>query len=157
MVKFGDFKAQDLCQEFDLNKKFDYVTCFEVVEHIGHKNIDVFLQNLARHCDENTQIYLSTPNYDERVGAADNHIINGEIGEWKHEELVKKLEEYFVIEKKYGTFASIRDYKDLMNDWQKEMFENLKEYYDTNILACLMAPFFPEQARNCLYVMKIKK
>lgn len=160
-LDFAEFRQEDLCAEgLDLGETFDVVTCFEVMEHIGHKNADVFLDNLAYHCNENTTIYLSTPNYDPKVGAAENHMLgkNGdEVGEWDHFELQEKLSEFFTIEKKYGTFASIKDYKEDLHDWQIPMFEELRKYYDTNVLAVLMAPVIPpEHARNCLWVMKVK-
>ena len=41
-----------------------------------------------------------------------------------------------------------------MNDWQKNMFEELGKYYDTNLMSVLMAPMFPEQSRNCLWVLR---
>ena len=100
---------------------------------------------------------ISTPWYDERVGAAKNHIIDGEIGEFTYEELKVLLEKYFTIEKTYGTFASMRDYKPHMNDWQTQMFNSLKEYYDVNLLSNLMAPLFPEHSRNCLWRCKLKQ
>lgn len=158
-VDFADFYAKDLCKPFDLNEKFDIVTCFEVIEHIGHENADAFLQNMVKHCRKDTKIFLSTPNFDPTVGAAENHILGPqrEIGEWDHKELEAKLSQYFTIEKKYGTFASIRDYEYLLNDWQKKMYDTLKEYYDVNLLSCLMAPMFPEQSRNTLWVLKIKE
>lgn len=154
----ADFMVQDLCAEFDLNEKFDIITSFEVIEHIGHANIDIFLQNIVRHCKKDTIILISTPNYDPSVGAAENHILgpSREIGEWKHEELQKKLEEYFVVENKYGTFASIRDYKHKLNDWQKKMYDTLSEYYDVNLMSVIMAPMFPEDARNTLWELRVK-
>lgn len=155
-LDFAEFRQADLCAELDLGETFDIITCFEVIEHIGHANADAFLDNIAFHCNENTVVYLSTPNYDPKVGAAKNHIIDGEIGEWDHKELEAKLSEYFTIEKKYGTFASIKDYKPLLNDWQKKMFEELRAYYDTNMLSVIMAPFFPDAARNTLWVLKAK-
>ncbi len=158
-LEFAEFRAQDLCKDFDLNETFDIIASFEVIEHIGHKNADVFLRNIQRHCNENTTVFLSTPNYDPRVGAANNHLLGPEkeIGEWDHFELQEKLSQYFTIEKKYGTFASIRDYKDKLNDWQKKMFDALSDYYDTNLLAVIMAPFFPENSRNTLWVLKTKE
>ena len=161
-LDFAEFKQVDLCQpELDLGQTFDIITCFEVMEHIGHANADIFLDNIAYHCDENTRVYLSTPNYDPNVGAAENHMLgkNGdEVGEWDHFELAEKLEEFFIIEEKYGTFASIKDYKADLHDWQIPMFEALKKYYDTNLLAVMMAPVIPpEHARNCIWVLKVKE
>ena len=161
-LDFAEFKQVDLCQpELDLGQTFDIITCFEVMEHIGHANADAFLDNIAYHCDENTRVYLSTPNYDPNVGAAENHMLgkNGdEVGEWDHFELAEKLEEFFTIEEKYGTFASIKDYKADLHDWQIPMFEALKKYYDTNLLAVMMAPVIPpEHARNCIWVLKVKE
>ena len=156
-LDFAQFETFDLCSsDLDLKTKFDVITCFEVIEHIGHSNAEVFLNNIKKHCDDNTKVYLSTPNFDESVGAAKNHSINNEIGEWKHEELQKILEKYFTIEKKFGTFASIKDYKHLLNEWQKKMFDELSAYYDTNLLSCLMAPMFPEHSRNTLWVLRRK-
>ena len=161
-LDFADFKQADLCQpELDLGQTFDIITCFEVIEHIGHKNADTFLDNIAYHCNSNTTIFLSTPNYDPQVGAAENHMLGKdgtEVGEWDHFELQDKLSEFFTIEKKYGTFASIKDYKEDLVGWRKEAFDELKKYYDTNLLANMMAPMIPaEHARNCLWVLKVKE
>ena len=162
-LDFAEFRQADLCQdELDLGQTFDIITCFEVMEHIGHENADAFLDNIAYHCDKNTRVYLSTPNYDPRVGAANNHMLGSgpdkEVGEWDHFELQDKLSEYFDIEAKYGTFASMRDYKEDLDGWKKEMFEALKEYYDVNLIANIMAPLVPaEHARNCLWVLKVKE
>lgn len=161
MCDWASFKAADLCQpELDLGQQFDIITCFEVMEHIGHENADTFLDNIAFHCHKNTRVYLSTPNYDPNVGAANNHLLgpNKEIGEWDHFELQKKLEEFFIVERKFGTFASQKDYKPVFNEWQKEAFNALKEYYDSNLISVIMAPMMPaEYARNCLWVLRVKE
>ena len=162
-LDFAEFRQADLCQdELDLGQTFDIITCFEVIEHIGHENADNFLDNIAYHCNDNTIVYLSTPNYDPKVGAANNHMLGPEgakeVGEWDHYELQEKLSEYFVIEKKYGTFASIKDYKEDLIGWKKEAFEELRKYYDSNLLSNMMAPMIPaEHARNCLWVLKAKQ
>lgn len=160
-LDFAEFRQCDLCQdELDLGQTFDIITCFEVMEHIGHDNADAFLDNIAFHCNENTRVYLSTPNYDPKVGAANNHLLgpDKEVGEWDHFELQDKLSEYFDIEAKYGTFASMKDYKEDLTGWKKEMFEALKDYYDVNLISNIMAPLVPaEHARNCLWVLKVKE
>jgi cyclopropane fatty-acyl-phospholipid synthase-like methyltransferase len=158
-LDFATFKQADLCQDINLGEKFEIITCFEVFEHIGHANADAFLKNIWNHCNEGTTVYFSTPNYDPKVGAAENHILGDEreIGEWDHFELQAELEKFFTVEKKYGTFASMRDYKDELNEWQKPMFEALKEYYDTNLVANIMAPLVDaSKARNCLWVLRPK-
>ena len=43
-----------------------------------------------------------------------------------------------------------------MNAWQKEMLKALEQYYDSNLIANIMAPMFPDMARNTLWVMKRK-
>ena len=35
-LDFAHFQQADLCDEIDLGKTFDIITCFEVIEHIGH-------------------------------------------------------------------------------------------------------------------------
>jgi SAM-dependent methyltransferase len=160
-LDFAEFRQCDLCQdELDLGQTFDIITCFEVIEHIGHENADAFLDNIAFHCGPETRVYLSTPNYDPQVGAANNHLLgpDKEVGEWDHFELQKKLEEFFIIENKFGTFASMRDYKKDLVGWRKDMFDALHEYYDSNLIANIMAPLVPaEHARNCLWVLRVRE
>lgn len=142
----------------------DKVCSFEVIEHIGKQNAPAFLEHFKQCGKKNAKFYLSTPNHDEKVGAAGNHTYDSGDGrgvavqEFFHEELEELiLDAGFDIIKKYGTFASITHYKKLLNPWQTEMFNALKDYYDTNLLANIMAPFFPEQARNCLWVLKKRR
>lgn len=160
-LDFARFQQADLCDpNLDLGQTFDIITCFEVMEHIGHANADQFLDNIAYHCNKDTIVLLSTPNYDPQVGAANNHLLgpNKEVGEWDHFELQAELEKYFVIERKYGTFASIKDYKADLVGWRKDMFDALSEYYDTNMLAVMMAPVMDaSKARNCLWQLRVKE
>lgn len=139
----------------------DVVCSFEVMEHVGKQNAQKFLKNFMDCGKQDAVYYLSTPNYDENVGAAGNHTYDSgdsrgvDIQEHTHKEIEDHIiQAGFKIVKKYGTFASIRDYKHLLNDWQTQMFEYLREYYDTNVLSNIMAPFFPEQSRNTLWVLK---
>jgi 2-polyprenyl-3-methyl-5-hydroxy-6-metoxy-1,4-benzoquinol methylase len=156
-VDWISFFQHDLVKdEFDYGNEFDIITSFEVIEHIGKENANKFLENIKKHCNENTIILLSTPNYNENVGAAKNHIINEQICEFEHDELQEILEKYFIVKEKYGTFASQRDYKPAMNEWQEKMFEHLSKYYDSNLISNLMAPLFPEDSRNCMWILKLK-
>jgi cyclopropane fatty-acyl-phospholipid synthase-like methyltransferase len=163
-VEWAEFYADDLIFPTLDYKQYqaDKVCSFEVAEHVGKQNIDLFLTNMRDCGNENATYYISTPNYDEQVGAAGNHTYDSGDGrgvaihEFAHAELQGHIEKYFTIEKKFGTFASITHYKHLLNDWQVQMFEALKAYYDSNMLSVIMAPFFPEQSRNTLWVLKRK-
>ena len=166
-LDWAEFYVEDLVNpqnNFDFNNvKADKVCSFEVIEHVGKQNGLKFLLNMKKCGKDNAKFYLSTPNYDEKVGAAGNHTYDSgdergiDIQEFSHVELESLiLEAGFEIIKKYGTFASIRDYKPLMNDWQIKMFEGLKDYFDANLLSNIMAPFFPEQSRNTLWILKNK-
>lgn len=163
-VPWAKFYAVDLVKpSIDLSQfNGDKVCCFEVLEHVGKQNADVFLENFKACGNNNATYYLSTPNFDPEVGAAANHTFDAgdergyDVQEFGHFELEQILSKHFDIVKKFGTFASMKDYKYLMNSWQKEMFNALKEYYDSNLMSVIMAPFFPENARNTLWVLKRK-
>jgi 2-polyprenyl-3-methyl-5-hydroxy-6-metoxy-1,4-benzoquinol methylase len=165
-VPWIHFFQKDLCDVSGLEEfsqiQADRVASFEVIEHIGKQNAPNFLK-LFKSCGrKGATYYLSTPNYDERVGAAGNHTFDSGDGrghavqEFTNQELGDLISEAgFEVVKKYGTFASIRDYKDLLSDAQLELFNNLREYYDTNLVSVIMAPMFPEQSRNCLWILKV--
>jgi len=140
---------------------WDLIASFEVAEHIGKNNITRYFQQAKSLMVDKTKFLLSTPNYDEKVGAAGNHTYDSRDGrgkavqEFDHNELEEEiLENGFTIEQKFGTFASQTHYKHLMNDWQKNMFKELNKYYDTNLMSVLMAPMFPKESRNCLWILR---
>lgn len=156
-LNWANFKQCDLTKNnFNYGNDWDIICSFEVIEHIGKNNINQFLKNLYLHCNKNTIILLSTPCYDEKVEAAENHIINGEICELTYEEMFSILKQNnFNIINKWGTFASIKDYENKLNDWQQNFYNFAKEYFDVTILSNLMAPMFPENSRNVLWECQI--
>jgi len=164
-VDWAEFLCDDLIfpkldyKQFNANR----VCSFEVMEHVGKQNADLFLQNLRDCGSEDATYYVSTPNFDENVGAAGNHTYDSgdcrgvDVQEFGHLELQELFLKYFDIDEYFGTFASIRDYKPLMNDWQLKMFNAISQYYDSNLVSNIMAPLFPAQSRNTLWVLKRKK
>lgn len=163
-VDWAHFYVADLVKDYMDFSMFngDKVCAFEVIEHVGKQNAHAFLENFKTCGKTDATYYLSTPNFDASVGAAGNHTYDSgdgrgvDVQEFTHTELETILSQHFDIVKKFGTFASMRDYKPLMNEWQTEMFNALKEYYDTNLIANIMAPMFPDAARNTLWVLKRK-
>lgn len=156
-VPWVEFKVNDLVLDvFNYGQDWKFIISFEVIEHLGKQNGSRYLQNIKKHMSQDTILLLSTPCYDANVGAAQNHMINGEVGEYTYDELKFMLEDNFEIINNYGTFASQKDYINRMNEWQQKMFDKLSEYYDSNLLSNIMAPLFPEHSRNCLWVCKLK-
>lgn len=131
-------------------KAYDVITSFEVLEHVEAEHAFRMMTKMRSLLAKNGRCFLSTPCYDPKVGAADNHV--NEMSHLGFKALIVLAG--FEIESVWGTFASQRDYKQLMTAGQREVFEKLSDYYDSGVLACFMAPMFPEQARNCIWQLK---
>ena len=129
--------------------QYGYSVCFEVLEHVEPLKAIEILQHIPKFLRRKSISWFSTPCWDEKVGAANNHV-----NEMTYEAFGSLLEEMgYKILNKWGTFASIKDYKhELLKyiDWNI-MFTKLSGYYDTNYLATIFAPMFPAQSRNCLW------
>lgn len=123
------------------------VVMFEVLEHMEKEDgIKVLTHIRDNIIDKGTVFFMSTPCYDG-FNKADNHVY-----EWTYKELFDQLIDLkFTIEDAWGTFASMKDYKDKLDVHQKAVYTKLSEYFDTNVLACIFAPIFPEYSRNCLW------
>jgi 2-polyprenyl-3-methyl-5-hydroxy-6-metoxy-1,4-benzoquinol methylase len=139
------------------------ITCFEVLEHVepAHARMMVRrMREIAALHEKGCDIFISTPNWDPKVGAADNHV-----NEMKYEAIGYLLEsEGLSIENVYGTFASQKDYK--LRDWDgadvdgntatlQALWDALGEYYDSNYLSTIFAPLFPDKARNALWHCRV--
>lgn len=150
-VGWAEFAVHDSVLEPLPAGPWDFVVCFEVLEHVGHHNARRMLDNLCRACGDETVVFVSTPCYDERVGAADNHIVAGEVGEFTFEEMRAELVKRFDVETVWGTFASQRDIQPRLSAAELHVYERLKWYYDTSTLSVLFAPLHPEASRNCIW------
>lgn len=129
--------------------QYGYSVCFEVLEHVEPLKAIEILQHLPKFLKRSSVSWFSTPCWDEKVGAAANHV-----NEMTYEAFGSLLEEMgYKILNKWGTFASLKDYKHklLHNlDWNI-LFTKLSGYYDVNYLSTVFAPMFPEHSRNCLW------
>jgi len=133
--------------------KFDIIVCFEVLEHMPPQNVLSTLHSFKKLVkDENSLIFISTPNYNQKVGAASNHP-----NEMSYELMIRIFNLVGLrLESIYGTFASIKDYESKLNSYDHELFEKLRQYYDTNYLATIFAPLYPKESRNIMYVLDVK-
>lgn len=131
------------------------ITFFEVFEHIepAHGR-NMLVQVLKLLVAGGGTLFMSTPCYNKQVGAADNHV-----SETTYQALGALLEDLgFAIIGKWGTFASQKDYKDQFlkdyGDQGRDIWAKLTEYYDSNYLATVLAPLYPEHSRNVLWQLK---
>lgn len=138
------------------------ITCFEVLEHVEPAHARRMLERMhelmetARAAGKDCTTFISTPCWDAQVGEADNHV-----SEIKRDALGAVIEDLGMkIVGNWGTFASQRDYKAELakqyGDVGQIMFAKLSTYYDSNYVATLFAPLFPEHSRNNLWELKAR-
>lgn len=140
----------DVCEYKQFGHKFGLITCFEVLEHVEPQHSFRILETIRNQLAEDGTAFISTPCYDPGTGAAANHV-----NEMSFAALYYMIDRSgFEIVNAYGTFASQRDIEHRFNAAQREVYEGLKEYYDSNYVATLMAPLFPAYSRNCLWELK---
>jgi len=134
---------------------------FEMIEHIepSHcravlKKMRMIMQHTKSVTGENPVAFISTPCWDPNVGAAGNHV-----NEMTFTALGALLEDLgFRIENVAGTFASQRDYKtQLTADGHLKTYEALAKHFDSNYLATIFAPLYPEHSRNALWTLRIPR
>jgi SAM-dependent methyltransferase len=131
------------------NGNWDFIIFLEVLEHNSKEAGIKILENIKNIMNPDTIFIMSTPSFNGK--AAENHIY-----EWEYQELKQELEKTFIIENHYGTFASQKDIENVMSDCEKEIYEKLKDYYDSNFLSAVFAPIHPYASRNCLWRLRLK-
>jgi len=149
--RFEFWEQEDFAEFFDFSKEhggFNVVTCFEMLEHIEPEHVLRTLDNIKSMCSPDADIFISTPVFNGK--AAGNHV-----NEMTYEAFrAVLLQQGFEVIDRWGTFASITDYRDQMDDRLTWFFNEMRAYYDVNVLSCIMAPFFPEESRNVLWHVK---
>lgn len=154
-VKKGSFKGRFL-EKFDAavdklpRSCYDVIVCLEMLEHVEAYHAFQVLRRIHQLLPPSGVAFISTPCFDPKVGAADNHVCELSWHAINAFFQAAGLSPYTV----HGTFASQKDYKPLLNMAQRELFERLNDYHDSNVVALIFAPLFPEVARNCLWRVK---
>lgn len=139
----------DICDYNSFEHAFDVITCFEVIEHVEPEHAIRILKKIKHLLSVGGHAFVSTPDFCPHTGAAANHV-----NEMTMEALGWVIEECgFAIEDYWGTFASQREYKHLVSEAgiSPEAWVRLSEYYDSNVLATVLAPLFPHHSRNVLW------
>lgn len=133
---------------------FQVITCFEVLEHVEPAHTRAIVHAIHENLHEDGTAFVSTPVWDPHVGAAGNHV-----NEIKYEPLSLLFEDCDLhIEAAYGTFASQRDIEPLFQEYFGHhgwaLYNDLKNYYDSNYLATIFAPLFPWKSRNVIWQLR---
>jgi 2-polyprenyl-3-methyl-5-hydroxy-6-metoxy-1,4-benzoquinol methylase len=130
--------------------QYDLAVSFEVLEHVEPNHMLELLEKVHKLLKPGGTFIVSTPNFDPASGAAGNHV-----NELEHRFLDAVLNDLglFNVSQKYGTFISQKDFKDVALEQDREVFDRLRHYYDTNVLSSIFAPLYAAESRNCLWVL----
>lgn len=135
------------------------ITAFEIVEHVEPAHcrqisqviLDLLKAYIHQKPGTDPRAFLSTPCYDVQTGAAANHV--SEITYMAFGAMLEDLG--FEIIGKWGTFASQKDYKAvLIKEHGSVIWDKLSEYYDSNYLATIFAPMYPQLSRNAMWEVR---
>jgi len=140
----------------EYGQSFDLAVSFEVIEHMTEAHGDTYLWAINAMLPMGATLLLSTPVLGR--AQARNHI-----REYTIDELRSKLTHCgFDVTDRFGTFAS---YTDVMNtlvaldedDPRKslvEVYDRQRQFYGDEVMACYLAPLFPDAARNNVWVCR---
>jgi 2-polyprenyl-3-methyl-5-hydroxy-6-metoxy-1,4-benzoquinol methylase len=150
-----------ILDEFDFTKRYkelyrmdgagyDVITCFEVIEHMPKAQGMKLLAGIRECLALDGVALLSTPVYNEKHMAA-NHL-----HEYRFEELKESIEKAgLTVDRVVGTFMTSQAVKKVATKEHRALLELLHEtWFSWEVLACFLAPLYPEQASNCCWVLR---
>ena len=153
-ANFADIETQRMIWD-NHGGAFDVITCFEGIEHMPVESGRALLQGIHRLLADDGFALLSTPVFNGHAAA--NHI-----HEYTVEELAGEIAAAgFVVEDRFGTFASANDVKKAMAEWPTEdrevverLLRALGRFHSPDVLACFLAPIIPDHARNNVWKLR---
>jgi SAM-dependent methyltransferase len=142
---FGERDAGTIRQEEIEFTAPTIATAFECFEHMRPPALLRLLKNVYDLLKPGADFICSTPVYNG--SAAQNHI-----NEMGYDTVGFLLERAgFFIKHNHGTFANKVDVEPALNKFYPGLYEKLNKYYDSNIMAIMFAPLFPQRSRNVLW------
>ena len=129
------------------DKTFDRITCFEMVEHFMPGHLPRVLAEAKRVLKDDGVMLLSTPNFNGQKAA--NHV-----HEYTETELGYELVKHFRVKNQFGTFASKSDVYWKLDEHEQNVYDRLREYYDSNVMSNIFAPLHPHESRNILWILQ---
>jgi 2-polyprenyl-3-methyl-5-hydroxy-6-metoxy-1,4-benzoquinol methylase len=134
-------------RDLHLQSSFNVGVCFEVIEHMMPVDGFKMLQGFRRLIQPEGRLFLSTPVFDGK--AAVNHV---------HEYTIPELEALiresgWNVERRFGTFMNAQEVKKVAGPEHRKTWDDLADYYGGDVLATFLAPLYPDNARNNLWVL----
>ncbi len=126
----------------------DVVTCFEMLEHVHLLDGPRVLEGLKGCLRNDGLLLLSTPVFNGKAAATHLH-------EWTIPELAGAIETAgLVVERRFGTFARATDLRKVATEEDLRMVARLHPYYSDEVLACFLAPLYPDASRNNVWLCR---
>lgn len=128
------------------NSCFDFITNFEVIEHMTVEWGFYMLQCFAWCLKAGGKLILSTPVFNGQ--AANNHV---------HEYTIEELQGYlnqagFTVLERHGTFASLHDIKKVCTEEERQVMEDMRSWFGNDVVSCFLAYKYPDASRNNVWV-----
>ena len=143
----GEFDLVERYEELGL-ESFDSVSSFEVYEHLSEELQKGYLKAVHALLKPGAFMVFSTPVFNGKQ--AKNHVREVTVEQCRDE-----LEAAgFVVEARYGTFASWTDIKRVCTDEELETYNKCREFYADDFLAAFMAPKYPDASRNNAWILR---
>lgn len=146
-------RHQELVDEFG---PFRMCTNFEVLEHMTKELQEEFVEAMRQSLELGKgHLVMSMPVLHPNGSMAKNHISELPVAETQ-----ALLERHgFEVVDRFGTFASWPDVKRAIDADPKlagfrEIYDRLREFYSDNVLACFLAPYLPDDSRNCAWICR---
>ena len=68
-----NFSAYHSVNSIEVNKKYDFIVLFDVIEYIAAEQVEDFLKKLSIHLEESGKIFMRFPNGASPLGLANQH------------------------------------------------------------------------------------
>jgi len=150
---FTDARNRDVLKE--RHGSFDLVCSFEVIEHMDIGDGRMLVMGMAELLEPEGTILISTPRNPGDRKQARNHV-----HEWSDEELGAVFHEAGLrVRERYGTFGDVDSLRRAAkaDPAALQVYDRLRPYYSDEVLACFLAPLYPEACKNSIWVLEHKE
>lgn len=133
---------------------FDFVTCFEVLEHVQRRHAPTLIENLYKWTKPGGMVFFSTPNSGCSPSVAENHIgLDGEIREWDYDDKLDMVKEAgFTVEQEIGTFIRVTQIpKEVL---EESAIKAARACLNSEWFAVFAAAGLPRQSNNAMFILR---